>query len=424
MTKKNNIVEFIVGIAVIVIVILTGSIFLGDKSLVFRMFVGLSLGYTLMRSAFGFAGSVNRAYNTGSTRLMKTLMYMFLASSIMTAAILYASGDASQYGLWVNQINLGLLLGGIIFGFGMSFSMCCASGVLTDMVDGTTRALITILFFGIGVFIGFPLQKTQSWISDTWFHTETFKKGVFFPDLFKWDGMDGYLGSIILTAILCGIVIYLSRLYENKRRQNNTYTGVISEKLQDEAKKEEILVNEGKSEDKGIFYRLFVKPWSLAFGATVITGIFTTLMIVTKSGWGASTPYGYWFGRLLRLFGVSAESLAAFTHQATGPFTMPFFKNGMNVQNISIIIGAAIALLLAGNFAKSMKAGFKVSGKEVLIYAVGGLLMGFGTRLGNGCNVGALYTPIANFSLSGWIYLVVLVTGGVLGNMVKKRIIK
>lgn len=49
--------------------------------------------------------------------------------------------------------------------------------------------------------------------------------------------------------------------------------------------------------------------------------------------------------------------------------------------------------------------------------------MGFGTRLANGCNVGALYTPIANFSLSGWIFFIFLVIGGILGNKIS-RIIK
>lgn len=39
--------------------------------------------------------------------------------------------------------------------------------------------------------------------------------------------------------------------------------------------------------------------------------------------------------------------------------------------------------------------------REALLFALGGLTMGVGTRLANGCNVGALYTPIANFSLSG-----------------------
>jgi len=34
----------------------------------------------------------------------------------------------------------------------------------------------------------------------------------------------------------------------------------------------------------------------------------------------------------------------------------------------------------------------------------------------------ALYTPIANFSLSGWIFLVVMIIGGWSGNVIGKRI--
>ena len=65
-----------------------------------------------------------------------------------------------------------------------------------------------------------------------------------------------------------------------------------------------------------------------------------------------------------------------------------------------------------------------ISFREILLYAMGGLSMGFGTRLSNGCNVGALYTPIANFSLSGWVFLAVMVVGGILGNKLARRLFK
>lgn len=41
--------------------------------------------------------------------------------------------------------------------------------------------------------------------------------------------------------------------------------------------------------------------------------------------------------------------------------------------------------------------------KEVGLYICSGLLMGFGVILASGCIVGALYSGIVNFSLSGWI---------------------
>lgn len=61
-----------------------------------------------------------------------------------------------------------------------------------------------------------------------------------------------------------------------------------------------------------------------------------------------------------------------------------------------------------------------LSKRELVLFALGGLAMGFGTRLANGCNVGALYTPIAQFSLSGWIFLIFMVVGGIVGNKFAK----
>jgi len=64
----------------------------------------------------------------------------------------------------------------------------------------------------------------------------------------------------------------------------------------------------------------------------------------------------------------------------------------------------------------------KISPKDAIIFAIGGFIMGIGTRFGNGCNAGALYTPISHFSLSGWVYLVVVTSGGIIGNWILKRV--
>ena len=93
------------------------------------------------------------------------------------------------------------------------------------------------------------------------------------------------------------------------------------------------------------------------------------------------------------------------------------------MQNIGIIFGAVLALSLAGVLKKRFIAGLKISPKGVATFAFGGFVMGYGTRLSNGCNVGALYTPIAEFSLSGWIYLIFIVIGGFLGNIFVQRFI-
>ncbi len=416
--------EQILGFIGIILVLLLGKTLLKTDMLFFRLLVGVGLGYALTRAYTGFAGSVNRAFNTGSTKLMRTLMFLFFISALLTTAFLFKA-DPASYDLWINPINFGLILGAILFGFGMSFSSCCASGVLTDLITGLPRALITLIFFGLGVFLGFPIQNTAGWVKNSWFSTPVGEKlsgGVFLPDLFKWDGLEGYLGALVLMALFCGIVVFISYRYERSRKKNNTYTGHSMEKVQDENEVLDTKNYELLSETT--YNRLFVKPWTLVQGAVVISVLFALLMGITKAGWGASTPYGLWFGKFLMIFGISPESLASFTQMPAKAYIVPFFEHAVSVQNFGILIGTSIYLLTAGKFKKTFMSEMHITVREVLLYALGGITMGLGTRLANGCNVGALYTPIANFSLSGWIFLIFMVVGGIVGNTLAKRLFK
>lgn len=68
-------------------------------------------------------------------------------------------------------------------------------------------------------------------------------------------------------------------------------------------------------------------------------------------------------------------------------------------MNFGIILGAFIAA--QGNFKpKKLKAG--PAGAAI----VGGLLMGYGSRLAFGCNMGTYFEGIASFSLHGWVWMV------------------
>ncbi|MFD1430347.1 YeeE/YedE family protein [Lacticaseibacillus mingshuiensis] len=415
--------DCIAGFVLLAVLLIGGPFALATNMLYIRLLLGLALGYILSRSYTGFAGSVNRAYKTGSTSLMRTMMFMFVITAIANMAFLVLAPDIKAYDLWINPINLGLLLGGLLFGLGMSFSSCCASGVLTDLATDAPRAGVTLIFFCLGVFVGFPVQATASWVKDSWFTSSTgakFANGVFMPDWFKWDGLNGYLGAIILTIIFAGIVVWLSYRYEKMRRNNKTYVGVPSERVQENAPKQDIAEFAVGSEKN--YYALFVKPWTLKQGAIGMMMVFVLLMGLTKSGWGASTPYGFWFGKVLNLVGVSADSLANFTHQAPAVFSNPWLSNPVTVQNFGIFLGAVFFILSSGLFKETMGAIPRLTGKSTVMYIIGGFTMGFGTRLANGCNVGALYSPIAEFSLSGWIFLIVLVLGAIGGNRIAKRV--
>ena len=362
-----------------------------DSGLLFRFIIGLGFGIALVWAGMGFAGGVNKLTRSGSSALAKALMLMFVLTALFNIPLLYNSTDS--YNLGIFPINLGLIVGGLMFGFGMALSSCCATGSLTDLASGFSRAIVTIFFFGMGVFLGFYTQITSSWLKVSWFTTETgsyFKGGVFLPDLFSFDGFNGYLGAMILTIIFAIIVVKFAESYEKRFNNSN---------------------------------RVAPLPAKMKISVVLIAIIFFILLSSTGKGWSATTSFGLWFANLLMLFGVDVDTLVEFTHKSKEFFQTPILQHSTSVQNIGIIFGAVVALSFAGTFKNKFKSGLAITPKAFVVYALGGFIMGFGTRLSNGCNVGALYTPIAEFSLSGWLYLVVVVAGGLFGNYVLKNYI-
>ena len=415
--KRN---ERIIGWIGVVLVLVLGKNLLANDMLFFRLLVGLGIGYALSRSYAGFAGAANRAFRTGSTKLMRSLMGLFIGASLITIAFMFSS-EPGDYNMFVNPINLGLIFGAALFGFGMAFSSCCASGVFTDLVTGLPRAIITLIFFSVGAFVAYPVGKL-SIVSDSWFSSATGAEGsggVFFPDLFKWDGTGGYLGAFILTLVLAGIVVWISYLYERSRKVNNTYTGVLSEDVQD--KPDDFDSKDYELLSETTYDRLFAKPWTLRQGFSLLTAMYAILLGVTKSGWGVSGPFAIWFGKFLMIFGVSPEALSSYSTISEEALTTPFFQNAVTVQNMGIMLGTLLFLLTAGEFKKMFTAELKITGREAALFALGGFAMGAGTRFAKGCNAGALFTPIANFSLAGWVFLVAMVGGAYIGNTCAKK---
>ncbi len=402
--SKRQLIEAIVGFAVIALVLVLGFAGAFASGTVFvKCLIGLGFGYALTRGDFGFAGLSNRACRTGSTKLLRSLLVMFVISAMIVGAFIVGGSNPS---LWVNPISWGLLFGGILFGIGMAFSSCCATGVLQDVPLGFSRALITLVFFGIGVFLGFPLMSS-GFVRNSLFTSGGAYNGVFMVDWFSNGGTNmaaGVVGALIVTIIFAVLVGLLAKWYQKRVAKNFPA--------------QEVEVVEAK--EVSVWNRFFVKKWSMTQTAITIALLFGLLYAVTNTGWGASTVYGNWFGTILVKFGADSANLAAWTGRPEASFTTALFSSAGYMQNIGIIVGAFVGLLLSGKFVDIFKAGLKIKPLEILLFAAGGLLLGFGTRLSLGCNVGALYTPITNFSLAGWFYFFFLFAGGWIGNKIRK----
>jgi uncharacterized membrane protein YedE/YeeE len=64
------------------------------------------------------------------------------------------------------------------------------------------------------------------------------------------------------------------------------------------------------------------------------------------------------------------------------------------------MIGAGIAAASAGMWVLHRS----IPWRTALAAVIGGVIMGLGARLANGCNIGAYLAGIASGSLSGWIW--------------------
>jgi uncharacterized membrane protein YedE/YeeE len=106
--------------------------------------------------------------------------------------------------------------------------------------------------------------------------------------------------------------------------------------------------------------------------------------------------------------GVNVDSWKMF-NGSVGKFK--FAANQANLTGIGLAFGALISCLLAAQWKLRMIK----SVRQVWAAVLGGLLMGIGARIAPGCNIGAMFSTIPAFSLSGWIFLVFVFLGAVVG---------
>lgn len=414
--NEKRLAESIIGWILFIAILILGKMYL-ETAVFFRLLIGLAFGYTLARADTGFAGSVNKMYRTGSIRLMKYLMLTFFLAALTTSALLVFKPEGLEYKLKIHPINITLAIGAIIFGIGMALSSCCGSGTLTDLVVDFPRGIITVIFFMIGVFAAFPLQKKTDFINKSYITSASSDKGVFLPDWFTFDGLNGYIGAVVFTGILCLLVVYLAERWQKKQIEAGYNVENAAELYVIK------MYEEGSEQSKlypSLYDRVFIKPWTLKQGAIGLAIVFTLLMAGANTGWSVTSAFGDFFGRILYLFGVSEQALIEYTGYAAekAPFAKSIFASGGQIQNFGIILGALIYLLLSKKWLVPFKSSMHITGKQAIQYVIGGLLMGVGTRIANGCNAGGLFTPIAQFSLSGWFFLIFMFIGGWVGNMI------
>lgn len=166
---------------------------------------------------------------------------------------------------------------------------------------------------------------------------------------------------------------------------------------------------------KNKFLKLLKNPWSYITGALLLSFIQILTLIITGHPWGVTSAFVNWGAWIYEFLGGNVSTWLYFQDElARSTYLAGFFKDPVTLRNIGIVAGAFLAALLARQFRiKKIK-----SPKFVILSALGGLLMGYGSSIAAGCNIGAFYSGISSLSLSGWIFGIFMFAGGIIGSKI------
>ncbi|WP_085991593.1 YeeE/YedE family protein [Oceanobacillus senegalensis] len=336
--------------------------------------IGLALGITLLHARFGFTSAFRRLMSVGNVQGLQAHMLMLAVATTLFAVILstgFSFTGMSPSG-YVSPVGMSVIFGSFIFGIGMQLGNGCASGTLYSLGGGSSSMILTITAFIIGSTIG-------AYHLPFWMSTPSLE-----PFSLAESTSLGYMGAWILQLLLFGLIYYILVLFAKKKNPPQM---------------KPLATTNG-------WKKIFRGAWPL-FGAGIILAILNALTLTVRgTPWGITSAFALWGGKTLQAIGVDVSSWGYFAGANGEALTQTVLADSTSVMNFGIILGAFIAATAQGNFKpKKIKPG--VAGAAV----IGGLLMGYGSRLAFGCNIGAYFGGIASFSLHGWVWMIMAMLG-------------
>ena len=348
------------GLALVATAILIALVLLDGQPASAALIVGgFGLGIAFLKAEFSYTASWRRFLTRGEAG---GLLAGLIVIAICALAVVPVAALRQNFGGAIAPLGPSLLIGAFTFGIGMQLANGCGSGTLYTVGGGSGRMLIALLFFVIGSVFGslsLPSFLALGGIDP-----------ILASDyLGPWGGLAATLASIALAAAL--IVAVAKRRGANYMPSRNYIIGGIAIGLLCVA----------------VFFA-GGHPWSVTYGYTI---------------WGAKifSALGYDFSHA-NFWQWPGNKQA---------LTSSVLSDTSSLTDFGMLFGAMAAAAATKPFAATAWPPLK----SLLAAGVGGLLMGWGARLGFGCNIGAFVGGVASGSLHGWVWFAAALPGCVIG---------
>jgi len=320
---------------------------------------GFALGAAFLKTEFSFTAAWRRFLVKGEAAgLLAALLLIAVAACVIVPVAALVPG----FGGAIAPIGPSLIVGAFVFGIGMQLGNGCGSGTLYTAGGGSGRMLITLALFIVGSVIGS-------------LHLPAFlalggADPILAADyLGPWGGLAATLASIALAALII--------------------TGVARLRGAD------------------------VKPRPLLVGGAIVIGLLCiAVFLAGHHPWSVTFGFTVWGAKIARLAGFDFSSAAFW--QWPGPkraLAESVLSDTSSLTDFGMILGAMAAAAASRPFAR----GAWPPAGSLIAAAVGGLLMGWGARIGFGCNICAFLGGVASGSLHGWIWFGAALGGCMIG---------
>jgi uncharacterized protein len=320
---------------------------------------GFALGAAFLKTEFSFTAAWRRFLVKGEAGgLLAALLLIAIAACVIVPVAALVPG----FGGAIAPIGPSLVVGAFVFGIGMQLGNGCGSGTLYTAGGGSGRMLITLALFIVGSVIGslhLPAFLALGGVDPI------LASNYFGP----WGGLAATLASIAVAAL--------------------------------------IIVAIARARGAG-----FTPRPLLIVGAIVIGLLCIGVFLAGHHPWSVTFGFTVWGAKIAALAGFDFSNAEFW--QWPGPkraLAESILSDTSSLTDFGMILGAMAAAAATKPFARSA---WPPMG-SLLAAAVGGLLMGWGARIGFGCNIGAFLGGVASGSLHGWVWFGAALGGCMIG---------
>ncbi len=373
-------------IAIIISAVVFIFLFKLENILAYSLIFGLVIGFTMQKSKICFTAAFRDPFLFGMTKLSRALVLSLMITTIAFGIIQFFRFESGlPIGGKFLIPGLYIPIGAFIFGLGASVSGGCASGTLFRLGEGYQMQQF--------VFVGFLLGSLRGGLDQGFWNSLTFAEEVIhFPTIFS-----NWSFGILLQLLILFIIYLLLIIREGKSLSSFFNNFFRKDKFKNLSLKiRNIILHPFKILSSNI--------WPYWIGALIIAAANIIYFYSTGHYWRISSGFMnliFWF---LSILGITFENI---DFEIISPFSHFIFWS-----NFGIILGSLISTLLTGRFKFK-----RIRDKKQLFLALsGGFLMGYGSRVASGCNIGGFYSAVSSLALNGWLYLPFVILGIFLGS--------